>query len=870
VAIRPGISKFDWEIELTDTKSKKKYGLKVPQGSLQIGTISQDDTIFIRNVGKRVGDFDEQRSWKAGRGIENLSDNAEAYWDSKDAWTLTPGHVHQTLQWYHARGLRNEDMYMPTFSAGDVEFVPLLGDQRFIANSFSASASYSAKQGYIWVRRRGSPGDLVFQLMTNSGGNPDTALKSVTKTISDITDFISVCQLFQWPAATALTGATTYWVSIRGATTDDRDNCWEVGVNPDASSGKISSNGISWSAASFALYYRVTDTDVLRRWFRFNLKDAFYLIDSKDDDTTASKMYINGDRGMATAGSASTLTDSAKSWTTNRWAGTYVRIIDGTGRFNTPMQILSNTATALTIDGTWDSANPSTTSQYVIYATEWFTEITLSGASLSVVTGEPAVVNNVAYIPQGNTVFLHVQWNTTTFAHDAFAETATGSPPAGKGKADFFLATNDNADGPVLWRANNVAGTGTGGKVTVSRANLLSSGSFIAWNTALTWKTGIFTGSTSYLITSLAKKGEEIYVFREDGLGTVVNDRYKNIDTGIDKTPSRANGAMAIAHGQFLYYSWLHSVVRVYGASHDDVGDDYRGIGLPTGREGEYADADSYLKLLFFAINAGSTGTSSVLCWDGLGWHEVLRNKRSGQKTRMVKVQVCPGTRNRLWTDFGGGDLVFQELPLFRSSPRLASGSRYMHEGVIESATIDMGTASGLAKFIKELTVTVSNLNGPGREIFVDIQADDDVHTTTWTVVDIMRKSPESIVFLGLQNVRRFAYRLRMCSNRNDIPIDVEGVVPNGYARTPFKMTFSMQIQAGGIFSRRGKLATSDELMRWLLDSARQPGRVRMDSVYEMAHGWYVIIHPPNQFPMVPRKGRNPETANFSLVLQEV
>jgi hypothetical protein len=79
-----------------------------------------------------------------------------------------------------------------------------------------------------------------------------------------------------------------------------------------------------------------------------------------------------------------------------------------------------------------------------------------------------------------------------------------------------------------------------------------------------------------------------------------------------------------------------------------------------------------------------------------------------------------------------------------------------------------------------------------------------------------------------------------------------------------------MQIQAGGIFSRRGKLATSDELMRWLLDSARQPGRVRMDSVYEMAHGWYVIIHPPNQFPMVPRKGRNPETANFSLVLQEV
>src|SRR5688500_9613892 len=135
--IRPGISKYEWEVELTDTKSRRRYGLKVPQGSLQIGTISQDDTVYVRNVGKRVGDFDEQRSWKGGRGAENLSDNAEAFWDSENAWTLTPGHVHQTLQWYHARGLRSEDMYMPTRDAGDVQFQPLLGTTLYISNSFA-------------------------------------------------------------------------------------------------------------------------------------------------------------------------------------------------------------------------------------------------------------------------------------------------------------------------------------------------------------------------------------------------------------------------------------------------------------------------------------------------------------------------------------------------------------------------------------------------------------------------------------------------------------------------------------------------------------------------------------------------------------
>jgi len=863
--IRPGISKYDWEVELTDTKSKKKYGLKVPQGSLQIGTISQDDTVYIRNVGKRVGDFDEQRSWKGGRGVENLSENAEAFWDAKDAWTLTPGHVHQALQWYHARGLRNEDMYMPTRANGDVQFAPLLGANLYIANSFAASASYSADKGYLWLRRRGSPGTLTFRLMSTSGGSPNAALQTVTKGITDIADFVSVYQLFDWTSVESLTNGTTYWVSIHGASTDDRDNHWEVGCDPDASSGKTSSDGSSWTAATFALYYRVTDSDTARRWFSFNLREAFYIIDQKDDNSTASVMYINGDRGMATAGASTTLTDGAKAWTTNRFANAWVKIIEGTGRRNLPKQIASNTGTALTIVGTWETA-PSTDSQYVIYATEWFTQVTFSGGTptLGVVTSTPAVVNNVAYIPQGSTAFIHMQWNTTTFVHNGFQETASGV----NGLADFFLPATDAADGPVLWRGNNTSGTGSGGYVTVSRANLLTSGAFIAWNTALSFRTAIFTGSTSYRLTGLARKENSVYVFREDGLGVIGNDHFNSIDTGIEKTPSRANGRTVIAHSSFLYYSWLHSVVRIYGSTHDDIGDDYRSHGLPDGREGEYSDGDTYLKLVFFGIDAGAAGTSSVLAWDGLGWHEMVRARIAGARVRTVRVQTCPGTRNRLWTGMGG-DFVFQELPYLKATPRLDSGARFMHEGVIESSAIDMGTASDLPKFIKEITATIRNLNTNGRQVYVDIQQDDDVHTTTWTPVDTMTVSPESTVFLGLQNIRRFAYRLRLCSNDNTVPIDVEGVIPNGFARVPFKMVFTMQIQAGGIFSRRGKLATSGELMRWLLDSARQPGRVRMDSVYEMAHEWYVIIHPPRQFPLVPKKGRQPETANFTLVLQE-
>lgn len=863
MAIRPGLKKYNWEIELTDTKSKRKYGLRIPQGSLQIGTVSQDDSVLIRNVGKRVGDFDEQRSWKGGRGAETLSESPESYWDSKDCWTLTPGHVHQTLQWYHARGLRSEDLFMPTYESGDVEFIPLIGVNKYIANTFNASSSYNAKQGFLWIRKKGHPDEATFRLMSDSAGSPNTALKTVTLGASSA-DYVSLYQLFGFSAVESLVSGTAYWVSVHGGANDDQDNHWEVGVNPDVSSGKVSSNGSAWSLASFALYYRVTDTDVNRRWFRFNLQEAFYIVDKKRDGT-GSNIYLNGDRGKATAGSSNTLTDSTKAWVVNRFAGAMVRIISGTGSTNLPKRILSNTATALTIAGTWETS-PAADSVYIIYATDWFTPITLTPSpGTLVVTSEPVVFNDVAYIPQGSSGgIVHMRWNSSTLVHDSFKETPAGT----NGLADGLLIVSDNKDGMVIWRYNNSTGTGSGNASTVSRANLLVVSGAIAWNTPLTFAASMFTGTPSYLITNIARQENSIYVLREDGFGVIVNNRYNNLDTGIEKTPSRANGAMVLVHGKFLFYSWLHSVVRMFGATHDDIGDDYRGIGLPEGREGVYADGETYLKLVFFSIDAGASGTSSILAWDETGWHEILRSPRAAGPAGMVKMQVCPGSMNRLWSEFAG-DLVAQPFPENKASPRLSSGSRFMHEGVLESASIDMGTASGLAKFIKELTAIVKNLNARGREVYVDIQTDENVQTQNWTPVNVMTRSPESTVFLGLQNVRQFAYRLRLCTNDNTVPIDVKGVIPNGYARAPFKMVFTMQVQAGGIFSRRGKVASSGELMRWLLDTARQPGRVRMDSVYEMAHNWYVIVHPPRQFPLVPKRGKVDETSNLTLTLQE-
>lgn len=66
--------------------------------------------------------------------------------------------------------------------------------------------------------------------------------------------------------------------------------------------------------------------------------------------------------GTATSATADTLTDTGAAWTTNQFIGSYVTIVGGTGAGQT-QRIQSNTATTITIIGTW-TTTPDGTSSY--------------------------------------------------------------------------------------------------------------------------------------------------------------------------------------------------------------------------------------------------------------------------------------------------------------------------------------------------------------------------------------------------------------------------------------------------------------------------------------------------------------------------
>ena len=200
--------------------------------------------------------------------------------------------------------------------------------------------------------------------------------------------------------------------------------------------------------------------------------------------------------------------------------------------------------------------------------------------------------------------------------------------------------------------------------------------------------------------------------------GVVDNDRFTELNYGVRNTPSTDNGIAAVNWNGMMYFNWLFSTMRLYSGTVDDVGQGFRSNSLPFGRDGVDAAYAPYVSWLFVANDAGSSGTSSVLVYDGLNWHEMMRGF-ANKRIRDVFIQTVSGGRNRLWIDHGG-DSIYIEMPYLKGNPLDDTGMSYMHESVVESAIIDMGTASKLPKYIKELTVTADNLDGYGKRIELD------------------------------------------------------------------------------------------------------------------------------------------------------
>jgi hypothetical protein len=135
--------------------------------------------------------------------------------------------------------------------------------------------------------------------------------------------------------------------------------CYCMDVNSivgDGATGKIYAKWNPWPGFITQAAAIVIESGV-EKWFRGD--ELGYVFRQE---------VLNGDgsnvTSTATSGGASTLTDSAQSWTTDLYAGLRINITGGTGNDQERI-IASNTGTVITVTVAWDT-QPDQTSEYTI------------------------------------------------------------------------------------------------------------------------------------------------------------------------------------------------------------------------------------------------------------------------------------------------------------------------------------------------------------------------------------------------------------------------------------------------------------------------------------------------------------------------
>lgn len=767
----------------------------------------------------------EQCDWSGGRGSPRFSaedaQSARSFYDSMNAWTLTPGVLMPAPQWRLARGLRNAVQHLP----GSVQWQGVFGAQRTLAARFTVGAtSLTPARVRVWLRRVGSPGALNLALYEDEDGLPAAALPNAggVLTIADVPDMVSRFQSFDLSAyGGSLLAGIDYHIVLSASATDNAANHWEIGVDKDWEGGYLSADGVAWAVTKFCPYFRIEDTEIGRGFLFFQYAGAFYAVDQRDNGSP-SHIYLNGDRGLATSATPTTIEDADKSWQVDDWGGAWVRIVKGKGA-GQARRIQSNSAMELIVD-TWDQV-PDVTSEYVIYATDIWRDISPgSGDLIDGVVSDVAQVDDYVLLAQGVSVpILRMRFNA------ALAVPAHEFDDDGTNVADRLHVFHHSTAGPQIYRAAAV-------NSEVSRATST------AWGTALTFGAAVKVGDKSGQIRELFDHAGQLWALKANGAWTIDEaDKAHESSLNLETLPDSATRVPVTELGGDLMIGWGHSLLQYSGGALNDFDPN----NLPVGRNGSISALQPMSSSrLAVALDAGAGESSVLICADG-AWHELMRAPESGQRILGLGLQDCPGTRWRLWIGLGG-DLAYIELPRDTDSPLDDAGLAYMHEAVLVSGVVDMGAAL-LPKFLKQLTLSSANL-GRGLQINAEFQVDAEIGGPRWRSAGAFYSSPLDSLPLHAGPLHAIRTRLRLLTSQATLPPVVQASVLEGFARTPLKYQWTLRVRLADLqVDRAGGLdADPDEFMAWLQQAARQARKIQMRSVWPALDDKFVIVEPPS------------------------
>jgi len=256
------------------------------------------------------------------------------------------------------------------------------------------------------------------------------------------------------------------------------------------------------------------------------------------------------------------------------------------------------------------------------------------------------------------------------------------------------------------------------------------------------WSDAIEIGSGDYAVTGMTWYREMLVVANAARLwGISAEIAYPLLDWSTQEDADNGRGMLVWGRTGCLYIPLMYGLYRWNGDTMVAVGPE-QGMGLPAARAGKIAALVGTGNWLFAAIDAGASGYSSVLAYNGMGgWHELQRCEQDGQRIRALGFETVH-TPSRLW--FGmGNETRYLKLPDKSDNPWQWTGYEFNASGEIETSWIG-GELLEVVKDLQEIVIRGEGINDD-QPVLVYYEVD---RSGQWTYLGKVTHSPrEALAF---------------------------------------------------------------------------------------------------------------------------
>jgi hypothetical protein len=818
----------------TATGERPNYDVTLSDGISTVGFLLKEGAGALQRVptGKGVERVVVgQSDFRAGRGVmgreaETLAGEFEGFHDSRDLWTMTEGKaaIGPFMRW--GSGAASPAPWDGRWKEG-IAWMPLAASNGYIAFKFTASvAAYTRVE--VLLRKVGTPAVLpVVSVATDNAGTPGTVQRSGTVTDWDGRDPTVARVTF----ATYAPGGAVHWIIVACAGVTDTANCFELGMYFDGGAEYYKSTvggttPANWHQTfSYGLNFRAMGTPTpVGRGFVFSYLKASYLILNSADPGTAPRLFLNGDRGIATGVGQTTskLVDTTKAWTADEWIGCVVTFVDG-ALAGLSATISDNDATSLTLSGL-DAPLPVAPAAgaggavYAILGSDKWTEI--AGHGLTVAVTDVENNGGFVYFAEGTAVDLRKMREYDN------AGTWTRAFAADTGNKAVLLCTFIEGNLQFMYRL-------------VDRVGRWGRDVEKAWASAFAFTTSVVLGETSVEAVNMVQHDGGLAIAREDaifGLRNLIGSVLVSLGDG----RSLATGLGMASWKNALYYSFLDGMQRLWGKEVADVGPN-TGTGIPYWRAGVCADLRPVLQFLYAGWDSRSGLSAVYVSTGGEDWHEIWRlpygwssaaasgsgdatvgrtvTVAASERLRAMGYQYVPGGPCRLWMQLGGqiGGLLMPE-----STADVAGGQSWpvTWAGHLVTGWCEFGDI-GLDKYFDELTITADYLYSGQGEVWVEYQLDNADDTSAWTWLGKATTSPRSTLSVG-QTGYRIRFKLTLFGSYKGKPPELR------------EWSLRADVVNEALFDFRLNVEVEDRAV--LLDGSQSHDRV--ETPWAVLHGW--------------------------------